>query len=191
MKNKLIATLREELYSKRSPSEVLNNITEAKLIEFLKQYPCNEEALWIGSYLADLFITEARVRGDIKLHVPMALEYAKKIFEREQIPVTEQQIIIELIATHHGGKQKYLESKLYKNADCYKFLLLKGQLDLFPIFYDGSEISYQQAVEYIVSKIQEKYRLADLNNEIKADAKRLYQESVAFWSSAGGIFTKP
>lgn len=170
----LITNLKKELYSKPSPGEVLNTITDKKLTEIAKSYPHNHDCLWVGTYLADLFITEAKATGDITKHVSMALDYANKIFALEKIQKQDAEIILEIIATHHGGKQKHIESKLFKNADCFKFLDPKGVFHIFSATYDRIEEGFEKAIQYTMFKVEEKFSLVDLNAELITEARQLY-----------------
>lgn len=171
---RLIKKLKAELYSKPSPGEVLNTITDNKLIEISKSYLHNHDCLWVGTYLADLFITEAKGTGDIKKHVPMALEYAHEIIASENIQKQDAEIILEIIATHHGGKQKHIESKLFKNADCFKFLDPKGVFHIFSAMYDGTEKGFEKAIQYTMFKVEEKFSLVDLNDDLITEANELH-----------------
>jgi len=182
---KLIKKLREELYSKPAPGEVLNNITEEKLKKLASQYDHDSESLWIGSNIADLFIFEAKEIGDIKQHVPMAVKYAKKVIKDNNISKDKAEIILELIKTHHGGEQKHIESKLYKNADCFKFLHPKGVFHMFSIFYDNDEKSFAKAIQYSMFKVEEKYGLVDLDDDLKNEAKELYDRWKWFFDKIG------
>jgi hypothetical protein len=173
---KLIKKLRKEIYKKPAPGPVLLKLADQKLREISQGYEHNADALWIGSYLADFFIWEAIQAKDIKKHVPMAAEYAKELAETHNISKSELDIILEIIETHHGGKQKYIESKLYKNADCFKFLEPEGAFHIFSAFYDETEESMKKAMEYLMFKIEEKYGLVDLNDELKNEAKKLYNQ---------------
>jgi hypothetical protein len=171
---RLIQKLRTELYAKPAPGEVLNAITDKKLSEIARGYPHNHDALWVGAYLADLFITEAKATGDITKHVAMALAYAQKVITEEKIPDNEAEILLELIATHHGGEQKHIESKLYKNADCFKFLDPKGVFHIFSATYDGTQKGFEEAIQYTMFKVDEKFSLVDLNAQLIAEAKTLH-----------------
>ena len=170
----LIKSLRDDLYSKPAPGKILNDITEIKLKKLSKKYEHNYDALWLGSCLADLFITEAKDTGDIKKHVPMALDYAANLIRENDISDQEAEIILEVIETHHGGEQKHIESKLYKNADCFKFLDPKGVFHIFAVFYDKSESGFKKAIQYAMYKVDEKYNLVDIDEETKKEAKQLY-----------------
>src|SRR5688572_6734783 len=110
----LLQKVHKELYSKKAPGEVLNNLMVSKLKEFSDKYECNKDLLFIGAYLSDIRITEAIESGNISQHIDMALEYAKQIYIENKFSAEEIDIINEIISTHHGGDQKYIESKLFK-----------------------------------------------------------------------------
>jgi len=187
----LIAKLKAESHSKPSPGVILNTLGEDKLKELAIRYPDhNSNALWIGAYLADMFITEAIATGDITQHVPMALAYAKKVIEQEKIGAQDAEIILELIATHHGGEQKYLESKLFKNADCFKFLLPRGVFHIFGAMYGrsaemGANKKFSEAMQYTMFKVEEKFALVDLDDQLKSEAKELYNHWQFFFGQVG------
>lgn len=172
----LIDELKSILNSKPAPGPILNNLTEVKLKELSKNYKHDSDALWIGSLIADMFITEAKDTGNILLHVPMALDYAKEIIKKNSIPKNQAEIVLELIETHHGGEQKFIESKLYKNADCFKFLDPKGVFHIFSAFYKNDEASFKEAIEYAMFKLEEKYSLIDLDEKTINEAKDLYNK---------------
>lgn len=172
---KLIANLKSMLNAKPSPGVVLNTISDLKLQELSARYKHDSEALWIGAYIADLFITEAIKTGKIAQHIPMALDYAKKVIAENHIPSDKAEIILELIATHHGGDQKHIESKLFKNADCFKFLDPKGVFHIFGAKYEiHDEAHFHEAIQYAMFKLEEKYALVDIDEQTKKEATELY-----------------
>jgi hypothetical protein len=187
----LIKKLRAELFSKPAPGEVLNNEMEKVLKEVASRYRHDSDSLWIGSYLADMFIQESKEIGDINKHIPMALAYANKLFDEENLPLSKQKIILEVISTHHGGTQKYIESRLYKNADCFKFLEPKGVFHIFSAFYKADEKSFKEAMEYTIFKVEEKYRLVDLDDELIKRAKELYDHWQWFFARMPYVLAVP
>lgn len=172
----LIKQLREELYSKPLPGKVLNDIMDAKLKELASKYDHDDEALWIGAYLADIRITEARTQtGQHMNHVPMAAEYAKELFKKHNIPEDKQEIILEIIERHHeSGPYKHIETKLFVNADCFKFLEPKGAFHLFGAMYGRTNQNFEESIQSVMFKADEKYALVDLDEETKQEANELY-----------------
>lgn len=181
----LITKLRENLYSKPAPGLILNNLFEKKLKELESEFKgeIDHEALWIGSYIADLFITEAKDKGDITEHVPMAIKFAKEIIKEYKINTTQADKIIEIISTHHGGEQKYLESKLFKNSDCFKFLLPEGVFHIFSANYKNNPENLDEAMNFALFKIDEKHKLVDLNDKLIKEAEKLYNDWIELFST--------
>jgi hypothetical protein len=166
---------KSELEAKKAPGPILNQIFEAKLREIAKRYPHNKNALWIGSYLADIMIQDAKEKGDLNQHVPMALSHAEGFITKHGISDQDAEIIREVVATHHGGEQKHIESKLFKNADCFKFLNPRGVFHIFSAFYtEPTPEKFAEAMQYTMFKVEEKYRLVDLDDELKKEAQELY-----------------
>lgn len=187
----IVDSLRSELYSKPSPGYILNTITDEKLLTLSNKYPeHNKDSLWIGAYLSDLYITEAIQSGDKALHIPMAVERAKKLIKDQGVPAKLAEIILEIITTHHGGEQKHIESKLFKNADCFKFLDPRGVFHIFGAMYQRSELTgpmerFVEAMQYTMFKVEEKYTLVDLDDQLKSEAKELYDHWQYFFARVG------
>lgn len=187
----LLSRLKTDFYAKPSPGPILNELGETKLRELAARYPDhNHFALWVGAYLADLFITEAISTGDITRHVPMALDYTEQVIANEHISKADADIIREIIRTHHGGEQKHLESKLFKNADCFKFLLPRGVFHIFGTMSERSKATdpvakFAEAMQYTMFKVDEKYSLVDLDDQLKAEANELYDRWQYFFAQVG------
>lgn len=187
----LINNLKSELYAKPSPGLVLNQIADAKLLEFANKYQNHDhQALWIGSYLSDMYITEAIKVGDINKHVPMAIDRAKALIKEENINNNQAEIIFEIISTHHGGEQKHIESKLFKNADCFKFLMPRGVFHIFGAMYGRStntdpQAKFKEAMQYTMYKVEEKIALVDLDEATIKEAQELYDHWQFFFSRTG------
>jgi hypothetical protein len=155
----LIGSLLNQLYSKQAPSKTLNDITFNRLIELEAVYEVEHKPFWIGSIIADLFIAEARKAKDLKIHLPLAVEFANKYIKENKLEQIEAEKILEIITTHHGGQQNHLESKLFKIADCHKFLEPAGLIDLISDYYKQEGQSLTQALTLAESKLNEKYSL--------------------------------
>lgn len=173
----LIKQLREELYAKAIPGKVLNDLMEDKLKELSSRYEHDSEALWIGAYLADIRIVEARTEtGKHENHVPMAAEYAKELFKKHSISKDQQEIILEIIEKHHEkGPYKHIETQLFTNADCFKFLEPKGAFHLFGAMYSKNNQDFDASMQSVMFKAEEKYELVDLDDETKKEADMLYK----------------
>lgn len=189
----LIQDLRKQLYSKAIPGKLLNNIMDKKLKEFAPRCEHDPVALWIGSYLADLFIVEAREQtGNHMEHVPMAAKYAREeIFSNCDLTDEQQEIILEIVETHHGGEQKHIESKLFTNADAFKFLEPEGVFHLFGAYYQRTDQDFEATMQNVMFKVDEKFHLVDLDEETKREAKELYDRWQYFFERTGVEFKVP
>jgi len=170
--------LQRELYSKYMPGEVLLNLREKWLEKFLETYKCNVEALMLGFMFSDYKLQEAtELRKQIE-HIRMAHDYAEQAFERySDISQETQKIVLEIIDSHHGGTHKYIESKLFKNADALAFLEPKGWMHFFASKYDNKgEDSFKSALKMVEEKIEEKSQLVDLDDTTIAEAKLLKEK---------------
>lgn len=174
-KEPLIGPLLDTLYSKPAPSKVLNDITFKRLFELESINKVDHRSLWLGSIIADLFISEARKAKDLKTHLPLAMEYANRFIKDNGLTEKETVIILEVIGTHHGGEQSNLESKLFKIADCHKFLEPAGLIDLISDYYKKEGSSLSDSLSLAENKLLEKYNLIqdvkelDTNFDIEAN----------------------
>lgn len=193
----LIEKLHQEFWAKPYPSDILKKLGAERLVILEKRYQVDHDALWIGAIISDMFIAEAVKLNKMPIHVDMAVEYAKEIFKiYPQINSLQQEKIIEIIATHHGGEQKYIESKLFKNADCFKFLEPLGVFNFFAdVLGRNTEGSIEQrttkAMNDVLYKIEEKFALVDLDEQTINEAKELYTHWKFLFSKSGIEFVIP
>ncbi|MDQ6985178.1 MAG: hypothetical protein Q9M91_01365 [Candidatus Dojkabacteria bacterium] len=190
----LIKKLRSDLYAKPIPGVVLNDLMEVKLKKLAKKYKHDSEALWIGSYVADLFIVEARRdTGNHMNHLPIASEYAKnELFPNYNFTDHQQEIILEIIEKHHSSEEKkYIETKLFTNADCFKFLEPKGAFHLFGAVYGREGGDFKKAIDMVMFKAQEKYDLVDLDKETIVEATLLYDKLMWMLERSGAELLVP
>lgn len=174
----LISDLNKELSSKTAPGPILDEIMFRRLELFSQKFDHNHDLLLIGAILGDIRIDEAKAMGDKSKHVEFALEYAQEIYKGYSVPQKDQEIVNEIIETHHGGEQRFQESKIYKNADNFKFLETRGLLHLFGVFYNDHTIKgLEQTVSFVKNILDEKLRLTDFDEETVEEAKQLHAKN--------------
>ncbi len=182
----LIDIIRNELYAKPFPGKILNDLMDEQLKKISKDFECDQDALWIGAYLADSMITEAIETGNIKLHMDMAVERAYEVFEKHpEITDKQKEIILEIISCHHGKPHTHIETQLFINADAFRFLYPRGVFQFFGSQHEGKEENFDKAIQYAIYKLKEKYALVDLNDELKAEAKELYDRWMWIFERVG------
>lgn len=175
----VIDALRDELSAKVSPGPILDEIMFRRLETFSKNLEHNHDLLLIGATLGDIRIDEARAKGDKDAHVKLALDYAREVYKKYSISSEDQDVIDEVIRTHHGGAQKYTESKIYKNADNFKFLETRGCFHFFGALYTQHDSTgLNDVVERVKGKLNEKLELTDLNENVVIEAKELYRTNM-------------
>ncbi len=173
----LLSKLKRDLYLKQAPGVILCNLRESWLEKFVAKYPCNIDALMLGFMLADFRLQEAMQLHKINEHIRMGVDYAHQVFERHEIAKDIQEIVLEIITTHHGGEQKHTESKLFMNADCMGFLEPKGLMHIFGRYYtEQSEEKFEEAVQSALYKAEEKLALVNLDEETIKEANLLFEK---------------
>jgi len=174
----LTLKVQRELYAKLLPGEVLLNIRENWLEKLLETHHCNVEALMLGFMFADFKLQEATDLRKPNDHIRMSLDYARQAFDRySEISLDDQNIVLEIIETHHGGNHNHIESKLFKNADSLAFLEPKGWFHFFSLNYDNKgDQSFGFAMKKLDEIIEDRYLHVDLNDEVVAEAKLLKEK---------------
>lgn len=176
--NQLFENLKLELDSKQVPGPILDEIMFRRLEEFSKLFKHNHRVLMVGALLADIRLQEAKEEGEITNHVDYALAYAEQIYWRFEVPEKNQKVINEIISTHHGGEQTHIESKIFKNADNFKFLETRGCFHFFGSLYqDNTPQNLEAAVIATQAKLKEKLELTDLSPEVEKEANKLYKKN--------------
>ncbi len=178
----LTRKIQRDLYSKNNPGSVILSLREKWLEIFTQSYNVNIDALMLGFMLADFKLQESIDLRKQTDHIRMALDYANQAFERySEIPKDLQEIVIEIIATHHGGSQNYTESKLFKNAVAMSMLEPKGWIHQFSLIYDGKDDdSFQFAIKKIDEKFEEMFLLVDLDENTINEANLLKEKYAWF-----------
>lgn len=173
----LIEKLQRDLYSKDLPGVVILNMREKWLETFLTKYDCNQEALLLGFMLCDYKMQEATMLRKVHEHVRMAADHARQLFLSYEVPHSVQEIVLEMIETHHRGDQKFIESKLLKNAECMADLEPKGFLHTFGRSYSSySESSFTETFTSIFQNAQTKVDSVNLDQDTIAIANELFEQ---------------
>lgn len=170
--------LQRELYFKKYPGEVILHLREMWLEKLIIKHPCNLDALMLGFMLADFKLDEAIALRKPDEHIRMARDYAEQAFERySDIPEEIRVISLEIINTQHGGTQKYIESKLFKNADALSTLEPKGILHTFGTLYEEkNEQGFNLALKRLDEKIEFQFTQVDLDSDTIQEAQMLMEK---------------
>lgn len=187
---KLINKLEQENKSHKIPGSTLDELMLAYLKQFSQRYDHDHQLLLVGAHLSDIRLEEAFDKGAPEEHIAMALDYATQIYVEFEIPKTDQEIINEIITTHHGGTQKTIEAQIFKNADNFKFLDPKGCMHLFTSLYFTEGESFETAMNMTIEKLEEKLGLTDLDATIMTKAVELFDLDMLILDNFSLIATK-
>jgi len=172
--NKEIVEKAKELMYKqteinKSPSWLLTCIAIQKGRELATKYNVDENIVLTSLYLQHTVFSPIW-NGEIqKNHPKLSAEFSKKYLEEWKVPKEEQDIILNAIEAHHNAVEtKSLIAEVVKNAECYKFITVKGAMIwLHELGKRG--VTYEEAVTKVIAKMEQKMNLLTFD-ECKEEA---------------------
>lgn len=165
---------RDEMNKYNSEVVKLYELAQETGIKLAKNLNADENIVKIAIAMMDSKLPEAQALGDLKQHIPMAIEVTKELLkETDALTEKQKKNIIKCVEEHHGTEHFYsIESEIVCNADCYKFIHPKGVFDYCSIlgrrFHDLKKELAQ--LEY---KMDEKYQALSLDI-VKKELKPYY-----------------
>lgn len=148
-----------ERYGK--PDRVLYDLPNTHGERLADEMGADIDILRIGTRLMDIKLGEAAKLGKIEEHVKMSVEAAKKFLDDFDINEEVRDKIINCVEAHHGGPYRCIEAEVCANADCYKFLDLKGFMLFFHVL--SKNMDFEKALKQTESKANEKYSILSLD----------------------------
>jgi hypothetical protein len=141
------------------PIPVLNLSTEVGK-KIAKELGANIDIVEAGTLLMDCALGQALKENRGGDHISMSLEKANEILNISSLSEEEKENIKHCVLEHHGSEKFYsLESEICCNADCYRFISIKGFS--FQIRY-GRDMSFSDMVDLLKKKTKEKYNALSL-----------------------------
>ena len=148
--------MRKQTRKNGAPAWLLTEMAVVKGRELAKRYQVDQELVVASLYLAHTVFSK-KLHGKIqKKHTGLSAKFVKAYLKRWHVPEQKQKIILNSIEAHHDGvPTKYGEAEVVKNAECYKFLTVKGALILL---HDLGRrgLSFEQAAEVVKYKADQK-----------------------------------
>jgi len=133
-----------------------------------RELGANIEIVEAGTLLMDCALGQALKENRREEHIKMSLEKANELFDKFSLTEEEQENIRHSILEHHGSSKFYsLESEICCNADCYRFISIRGFI--YQIRY-GRDMSFESMVDLLNEKVNEKWNALSLDiskNELK------------------------
>ena len=167
----------EQTQINKAPAWLLTELAIEKGEKLAKQYNVDEKLVLVSLYLAHtVFCPEQG--GKIQMaHPRLSSEFAKKYLDSWGVPEDEQVVILNSIAAHHDHEPtKSLIAEIVKNAECAKFVTVKGAL-VWLHELGKRQIPFDQAVNTVIEKMEQKLKLLTLNDcisEANVESKKIY-----------------
>jgi len=144
------------------PHLTLFKISEKKALELAEKLNADKSITLIGVYLMDVKLGEAHVKNKKEEHVKMSVNATKKFLEKFDLDKETKKKIINCVEAHHGQVPFICkEAEICANADCYRFLHPKSFLVTLYLF--GKEFRFEEALNFLEAKIDEKYKILSLD----------------------------
>jgi hypothetical protein len=185
--NKSVVTKARDLMARQTkrngaPAWALTEIAVNQGKFLAKRYKVDQNVVSVSLYLAHtIFSTE--IKGEVQRnHESLSADFAQRYLKKWKVSEKERGIVVNSILCHHDKcKPTSLEAEVMKNAECFKFLTIKGCMAL--IHDVGTRgMSFEDAVEFAKYKANQKLGYISLSG-VKAIAARSYKETMALLNS--------
>jgi len=141
----------------------LFNIANKAGQELAEKLNADKDIIMLGTLLMDVKLKQAMKEDRVSEHVEMSIEAAKEFLGQFDLGEDVKNKILKCVEEHHGRDEfDSLESEICCNADCYKFLSVKGFLRYLCILSER-ENDFQKAVEGVLAKMNEKQKALSLD----------------------------
>jgi hypothetical protein len=152
-------TMKEQTEKNRSPAWILTELAVEKGRELAKKYNVDEKLVVVSLYLAHTVFNVKKNSEIMRNHTELSAGFAEKFLSECDLTATERYIILNSIRAHHGKvPTESLEAEVMKNAECYKFVTVKGCM-IFLHELGIRETPFDEAVQYVLEKTEEKWKL--------------------------------
>lgn len=164
--NKLITTVKDFVYLEidkyGAPSKFHVDFTNDKGQWLAGKLNANKNIVLLGTLLMDCKLGQAYKEGHLKDHIKMSRLKAEEILSKdEQITEKERETILGCVEQHHGADIFLsLEAEICCNADCYKFVSVKGVIGSMKYLRD---MPLNDMVKLCIDKADEKWKALSLD----------------------------
>jgi len=122
----------------------------------------NEDVCILGAYLMDCKLGTAYIAGNLGKHVSLSKDEAEMLLSKDKdITDTEKNNVIQCVLQHHGSSGFYSkEAEIVCNADCYKFISIKGVIGSIKGMRD---MPLDAIIKLFIEKADEKWQALSLD----------------------------
>lgn len=132
-----------------------------KAISLAKELGADEQIVEAGTLLMDCLIGQALKEGRLQDHVQMSLDKANELLAKSTLSDEQKENIRHCILEHHGVEEFHsLESEICANADCYRFISIKGFMYATRYL---RKMPFEDLVELLSKKVTEKWGVLTLD----------------------------
>jgi hypothetical protein len=151
--------MRQQTEKNKSPAWLLTETAVEKGRELARRHGADEEMVVVSLYLAHT-IFDQEFGGKIqKNHPRLSTDFIRKHLEEWEVREEEREIILNSIEAHHDHvPTRSLEAEVMKNAECFKFVTLKGCL-IFLHECGLRKDDFETAVDHVLRKVGQKRKL--------------------------------
>jgi len=163
---KLIKQAKELSYSDAkkfgAPSLFHIDLSIEKGQELASKLNAKKEIVLLGTILMDCALGTAMNMGKLKKHIEMSAKKAKELLNRfAEVTNDEKEDILNCVRQHHGVNKFYsLESEICCNADCYRFLSVKGVIGGMK---NSRDMTLDELIKLYLDKADEKWNTLTLD----------------------------
>lgn len=126
-----------------------------------KELGADVDIVEAGTLLMDCMIGTAYQQGRLEDHVQVSLDKTNELLAEFSLPEEVKENIRHCVLEHHGAEEFYsIESEICCNADCYRFISVKGFL--FALRY-MPEMRFQPLIKLLNKKAEEKWNVLSLD----------------------------
>lgn len=156
--------MRKQTQKNKAPAWLLTELAIEKGKELSKKCDVDERLVLSSLYLAHTVFSPIW-KGEIqKNHPKLSAEFVKKHLDEWNIDKNEQEIILNAIEAHHNKvptKSKIAE--VVKNAECFKFVTIKGSL-IWLHELGLRQVPFEEAIDKVIQKMEQKRSLLTLDD---------------------------
>lgn len=169
--------MRVQTKNNGAPAWELTELAVKKGQELAQKHYSDEQLVMTSLYLAHT-VFSAKIGDAIqKDHPRLSASFAKEYLETWGVKAEEQEIIFNAIMAHHGEVETTSNvSEIVKNAECFKFVTLKGSLIwLHELGKRG--FSYEESTKLVIHKMEQKkalLTLPDCMQEAEKNCQKIY-----------------
>ncbi|MBN2330362.1 MAG: hypothetical protein JXC85_00970 [Candidatus Aenigmarchaeota archaeon] len=154
--------MRQQTEKNRSPAWLLTEMAVEKGRQLARKHGADERLVVASLYLAHT-IFDQKFMGEVqKKHTKLSAEFVRKHLDEWNVAEDDKKSILNSIRAHHNHvPTESLEAEVMKNAECFKFVTLKGSIIfLHECGMRGDD--FETAVEHVLKKMGQKRKLLTL-----------------------------